>query len=559
MEDFEKNISKEELENTTPIENEGETFEGEPVAEVSCVRAEVVITEEKVDAEVTTEPEVTPEPEQTAGWTYSAGTNQYKTLSGEDIPAENSVNEVVERYTAPRAGNRSAGIGTQYGYYSSQGVTPENTYVENNWNNSGYNMASTAENGRKKKKGAKVLLGLVAALLIIAVVGLAGVGVYSLATGGALPFGMSKISVTINNVPADAPPVEDETSIKENAPTLVLQDHPSEEETIPTGGKLSSTQIYKAVSPSIVGVMHYRFSKSMQPVTGGSGIVLTNDGYIVTNAHVVAGADAIKVVLYNGEEYEAKIIGEDEQTDIAVIKIDATNLTAAEFGDSNGVQVGDVVYACGNPGGLKLQGSFTNGIISGLNRVITTDASSYAMSVIQTNAAINPGNSGGALINEYGQVIGITSSKLMALEYEGISFAIPTAEAKGIIDDLIEKGFVQGRPIMGCMVSTVDEIAAKMYGVPTGVQITSINSQRNAFEDTRIVVGDIITAIDGKDIHDISDLQKYMQEYKPGDTVTLSLYRYFPTGKSDYSFTESIVLLEDEGTNDKDDEGYILP
>ena len=295
-----------------------------------------------------------------------------------------------------------------------------------------------------------------------------------------------------------------------------------------------------------MGVVVYQYSQSFEPIGEGSGIIISADGYILTNAHVVKGAEAIRVVLYNEQEYDARLIGSDEQTDIAVLKIDETNLTAAELGDSAEIEVGETVYAIGNPGGIALQSCFTNGIVSGLNRVITTQDSSYAMNVIQTNAAINPGNSGGALVNEYGQVIGITSSKLADVDYEGIGFAIPTATAIPIVQEVIEHGYVSGRAMLGITGKSIDSVEARYYNVPLGVQIVTIN-ENGAFAGTEASTGDIITRFGSTEITSMEDLQACLAESTPGDTVEVTLYRYSATKNNDRTFTVTVTLIENKG------------
>ena len=229
-----------------------------------------------------------------------------------------------------------------------------------------------------------------------------------------------------------------------------------------------------------------------------------------------------------------------------MLKIDEKNLTAAELGDSSEIEVGETVYAIGNPGGIALQSSFTNGIVSGLNRVITTQDSSYAMNVIQTNAAINPGNSGGALVNEYGQVIGITSSKLADVDYEGIGFAIPTATAIPIVQEIIEHGYVSGRAMLGITGKSIDSVEARYYNVPLGVQIVTIN-ENGAFAGTEAATGDIITRFGSTEITSMEDLQACLAESTPGDTVEITLYRYSATKNNDRTFTVTVTLIENKG------------
>ncbi|MBR3952976.1 MAG: trypsin-like peptidase domain-containing protein, partial [Oscillospiraceae bacterium] len=205
-----------------------------------------------------------------------------------------------------------------------------------------------------------------------------------------------------------------------------------------------------------------------------------------------------------------------------------------------------IVYALGNPGGLELQSSFTDGIVSGLNRVITTDDSIYSMTVLQTSAAINPGNSGGALINEYGQVIGITSSKIVSTGYEGIGFAIPTELAKPIIEEIINNGYVSGRAKLGITGTTIDSVTAKYYDVPEGVQIITIE-QDGCLYGTEAKVGDIIIGYNGEDVTRMEDLQGFLAESNPGDEVELTLYRYSATRMNDLTFTVKVKLAENKG------------
>lgn len=466
-----------------------------------------------------------------SGWSYSANTNQYKTYEGGS--AQNG--SAQQGYSVP---NYSSG---QTNYYSNSGANP---YGNNNgyqWDFNRYESASAPKPPKKKSsgKGFKVFLGIIAAVLGCCVIALAAFGIMSFVDG-------------FHKTPADSnhgsySQSQQESQSKNETPPLSLQGKPdSGEAVVSTDGKLSATEIYKQVSPSVVGVVVYQYSQSFEPIGEGSGIIISADGYILTNAHVVKGAEAIRVVLYNEQEYDARLIGSDEQTDIAVLKIDETNLTAAELGDSAEIEVGETVYAIGNPGGIALQSSFTNGIVSGLNRVITTQDSSYAMNVIQTNAAINPGNSGGALVNEYGQVIGITSSKLADVDYEGIGFAIPTATAIPIVQEVIEHGYVSGRAMLGITGKSIDSVEARYYNVPLGVQIVSIN-ENGAFAGTEAATGDIITRFGSTEITSMEDLQACLAESTPGDTVEVTLYRYSATKNNDRTFTVTVTLIENKG------------
>ena len=471
-----------------------------------------------------------------SGWSYSANTNQYKSYEG-------TSQQNAGAYSQNSYGGQNGYYSGQTNYYSNNGANP---YGNNNgyqWDFNRYESASVPNKPKKKSsgKGFRVFLGIIAAVLGCCVIALAAFGIMSLANGA-----LSKTPLG-NNPGSSFTQSQQNNESGNQTPPLSLEGKPSSDESVvSTDGKLSATQIYKQVSPSVVGVVVYQYSQSFEPVGEGSGIVVSSDGYVITNAHVVKGAEAIKVVLYNEEEYEARLIGSDSQTDIAVLKIEEKNLTPAELGDSNQIEVGETVYAIGNPGGIALQSSFTDGIVSGLNRVITTKDSSYAMTVIQTNAAINPGNSGGALVNEYGQVIGITSSKLVSTDYEGIGFAIPTATAVPIVQEIIKNGYVSGRAMLGITGKSIDSVEARYYNIPLGVQIVSINSD-GAFGGTEAAAGDIIIRFGETEITSMEDLQSCLADSKPGDEVEVTLYRYSATKNNDRTFTVTIKLVENKG------------
>lgn len=330
------------------------------------------------------------------------------------------------------------------------------------------------------------------------------------------------------------------------AGSLTIVNRPDEKEApTTTGGKLTTQEIAKKVKPSVVGVVQYQRMQSLGPSASGSGVIMASDGYIVTNAHVVDGADSIKVVLNNGEEYEASLIGIDTKTDLAVIKISTTNLTPAEFGNSKQVEDGEPVVAIGNPGGIELAGSVTQGIVSAAEREVESSNGGYRMKCIQTDAAINPGNSGGALINQYGQVIGINSSKIAATDYEGIGFAIAMTEAKPIIDDLMNYGYVKDRVKIGISYTEVDAILAKLNGIPAGIYVEAVEQDSDAYAKG-IRQGDIITHINGKEIASSDVITEELKNFKPGQTVTLTVFRSTVNGQT-RTYEQSVVLSEDKG------------
>ena len=299
------------------------------------------------------------------------------------------------------------------------------------------------------------------------------------------------------------------------------------------GGKSEMTvkEIAKTVGPSCVGVInkakvqpqkyydpfsgrYYYYNQSDEVVEqgAGSGIIISSDGYIVTNQHVVENATEIMIILNSGEEYTATLVGADEKSDLAVLKIDATGLTAATLGDSTQVEVGDLAVAIGNPLGQELSGSVTAGIVSAVNRKMNIENRSY--NLIQTDAAINPGNSGGALVNQYGEIIGINSVKMSQDGVEGLGFAIAISEAKPIIEDLMNNGYVSGRTQIG-ITATESRNGLTVYSVSSG----------SGAEKAGIKQGDLIVKADGQVVTTVNALNEIKETKSPGDYITLTIIR----------------------------------
>lgn len=293
------------------------------------------------------------------------------------------------------------------------------------------------------------------------------------------------------------------------------------------------SQVAAKVIPSVVCIQNYQQSQSQLPfaqtlsgeeqltlAAEGSGIVYTEDGYIITNAHVVENSSLLKVVLNNEEVYEAKLIGSDADTDLALLKIEATGLTPIEIGDYDALAVGDFVMAVGNPGGMEFSSSVTFGIVSAKDRPMDIDGG-YTMNTIQTDAAINPGNSGGALVNMDGKLVGINSAKYVATGYEGLGFSITVEEALPIIESLKEYGEVKGRSRLGVTGMIIDELVANRYGLTPGFYVNEVT---NANAGT-LKAGDVITAVDGAEVTSESDIKNALQKKQAGDSVTIKYWR----------------------------------
>ena len=301
-----------------------------------------------------------------------------------------------------------------------------------------------------------------------------------------------------------------------------------------TGGEaLTISEIYAANVNSTVGITTELVTTNYwgQPVAAaaaGSGFVISADGYIVTNYHVIDGAQSIKVAFYDGSTYDAKLVGGEEDSDLAVLKIDATGLTPVTLGDSDALNVGEQVAAIGNPLG-ELTFTLTSGYVSALDRPLTM-SSGNIMSMIQTDTAINNGNSGGPLFNIYGEVVGITTAKLSnntnssEATIEGLGFAIPINDVKGMITDIIENGYVTGKAFMGITPAEVSDEAVERYGISDGVYVDGV-SDGSAADKAGIREGDIITALGDTAITSYNDLKLALREYRAGETASVTLDR----------------------------------
>ena len=295
---------------------------------------------------------------------------------------------------------------------------------------------------------------------------------------------------------------------------------------------MSDAEVYAAgvnsvVSINVTGTSGTNFfGQPVQTASAGSGFILTKDGYIVTNYHVVKDGETVKVTLYNGDEYEAKYVGGDEDYDIAVIKVEAADLQPVTLGDSGSLNVGDHVLAIGNPLG-ELTFSMSGGMVSCVNRAINVDGTPFNM--IQTDASINPGNSGGPLFNQYGEVVGIVSAKYSSTgneSVEGLGFAIPINDVFAMIQDIMTNGYVTNKPYLGVTAGTMTEQMAAQYryDITSGVFIYSVEED-SAADQAGLKMGDVITKVDDTAITSMEDLTVAKKQYSAGDTCTLTVYR----------------------------------
>ncbi len=456
-------------------------------------------------------------------------------------------------YTTQTAPQNYAG--SQYSQYQAPAPSPAQQQSSYSWGPGApqnYYQQPKPIPVPKKRKGGRFFLKALAAVLACAVVSLGSVGVFA---------AMIQNGVVNVESPEDA---------KETAAfTLYKRADDGGSGTTPTVTKdgMTTQQAAQKVIPSVVCVQNYRVvqqqngffgnfflgggneaseeSGELTPAGEGSGIIISEDGYIVTNQHVIAGADHLSVVTSDGTSYDAELVGEDTQTDLAVIKVSTDDkLTPAEFGSSDDLQVTDQVLAIGNPGGLQFNSSVTIGYISALNRPVTNGDTGFIVNCIQTDAAINPGNSGGALVNSEGLVVGINSSKIAATDYEGMGFAIPSTVVQPVVSDLIEYGYVQDRAMLGITGAFVNRAMSNFYGLPQGYCVGETVTE-NA-KASGLKANDIITAVDDTQIVAENTVSSYLATKKPGDKVTLTVDRPL-TGESGIKI--ELVLSANTGSS----------
>ena len=396
---------------------------------------------------------------------------------------------------------------------------------------------------KKKNTGRNIFVILVCACIVIASVAI-GISVTEGNDGGIKTEQGDKVSDK-----------NDKNNDKGSGAVAKTEDSPITFSEYSGDGAMTPEQIYEEAKDINVGVIVYAQN---QKVGEGSGIIVGVDKdkkntYIITAAHVIADQGvSVQVQTNDGKEIDATIVGYDTKTDIGVLRVNKTGFKAATFGNSDKLNVGQKVYAIGNPGGTVFFGSFTNGIISAIDRPIASSASAYDLPCIQHNAAINPGNSGGALLNEFGQVIGLNSSKITDTDYEGMGFSVPSNTMIEIYNDIIQNGYVTNRPMLGISYYTVasdytySAIAWK-NNLPYGSIVIAAMTEDSDLQKQGIKVGDIITGVNGKSLDSTDILLEVIESSKVGDTITLSVCRLNNSGAVSTKFDAKVKLVEDKG------------
>lgn len=415
----------------------------------------------------------------------------------------------------------------------------EQRYNYTDWDDSVYGTGRTEPPKHRSGLLAMMLILIIFLCGIITVLGILNVRLFQQLQNQ----DPAELAISFRDVetqPQETAAVETQPKISSSrqAATINLQSSPASVENVPTEGGLSLQEIYERNIKSVVSINAILTGGS----STGTGVILTEDGYIVTNAHVVENAAAISVQLTDQDIFQAQVIGTDELSDLAVLKISASGLTPAQFGDSSSLRVGDTVVAIGDPLGVEFRGTYTDGIISGIDRDVDMDG--RTMTLLQTNAALNSGNSGGPLINCYGQVIGINTMKIGAFTdkagVEGLGFAIPSTTVKTIVDQLISQGYVSGRPTLGISGEGLSSFYQHYYRMPAGLYITQVSQSSEAYEKG-VEEGDLLLSINDTPVTSMDDLKSTIFSCEVGQTVQVTIYR----GGQQYLL--ELTLEEDRG------------
>ena len=389
------------------------------------------------------------------------------------------------------------------------------------WEQGVYETGSTRP---PKRRGGLTAILLIAVILLAGIAGL--LGLWNIQLFAALQQKNPEISLSLQsgsrNELNGAQVQATEVTVPSDGPTVDLNDAPAEQENVAQPGGLSLQAIYEKAIDSVVSIS----CTSELGGSTGTGLVISADGYLVTNCHVIDGAKSITVQLTDRRVFPAVVVGKDAASDLAVLYVEAEDLTAAEFGNSDALRVGDSVCAIGDPLGVELRGTMTDGIVSAINRDISTNG--RTMTLIQTNAALNSGNSGGPLINCFGQVIGINTMKVgdsMSIAgVEGLGFAIPSTTVKEVVDQLISQGYVSGRPCLGITGEAVSPLYQYYYRLPAGLMVTAVVEGSDA-ERVGLADGDILLTLGGVAVTNAEELTAALSGYQVGDTIEAVIYR----------------------------------
>ena len=411
------------------------------------------------------------------------------------------------------------------------------TYHDHNWDDSVYGTGPTDP---PKSRGGLVALLLILVIFLCGIVTVLGILNVKMFTQLKQEKKDLSIAYVDSTDPTQAPRITEPAlsvteEIVEEQISIALNECPQSVENIPQEGGMSLQDIYTKNIPSVVSIT----TSGRNASSTGTGVILTSDGYIVTNAHVVENGTAFSVQLTDDRIFPARLVGADAVSDLAVLHIEAQDLTPAELGDSEKLRVGDSVTAIGDPLGVELRGTYTNGIVSAINRDVAMNG--RTMTLIQTNAALNSGNSGGPLINCYGQVVGINTMKIGAFTdkagVEGLGFAIPSATVKDIVDQIITQGYVSGRPTLGIEGEALSTFYQHYYRMPAGLYITYVANGSYA-EYYGIEEGDLLISIDENRITSMDELNAVLYDHTVGDIVTVTIYRGGRQASVDLTLTE---------------------
>lgn len=442
-----------------------------------------------------------------------------------------------------------------YRYYGEQNG-PQNGYDGHRAETEIYHPAQpftppvppTAPEKKKSGKG-----GIIAAALICLILGL-GIG------GGAV-----WLVSRDNDVEKTDPPVEVEQSTMEvgsEDENTAFHSTTIEVTTNATSTSMTPQSVYEHYVNAVVAISNEGtstniFGQVSATASSGSGMIISKDGYILTNNHVVEGAEKLTVTMTSGEEYEATIVGTDSDNDVALIKIEGEDFPTVSIGDSDSIEVGEQLCAIGNPLG-ELTNTLTVGYVSALDREINENG--IPINMFQTDCAINAGNSGGPIFDMNGNVVGVTTAKYSAsassssASIEGIGFCIPINDAMDIVDDLLQYGYVRGRVSMGIMCQAISSTVTQYYNLPAGIYVSSVE-EGSAAELAGMAQGDIICAIDGVSVTSVTDLKVKLKEYKPGETATLTVYRNETRATEDMTITfDEMVATTNDDTTEPEEE-----